>query len=128
MDSLPKHGSRVERDVLKSIFHREALLQNVASQAVLVQDGEVSKLHAHRIEGQPIGLVDLCNDLRVASVEAVDAIVEWRNIFSASPATRRPKPFNWNGQNYLVKMARDCDFLAAVPPLVDEFKVNKLLL
>ncbi|CAM9094247.1 unnamed protein product [Laminaria digitata] len=100
-----------ELEVLKCIMLRESYLERVTR---LSDDME---RRAQRSRGQvrdlPPGMVDLLDLLRVATLDAVEAISLWR----LSQATPTRAPFEWNGQNYLIKMLHDCDFLDRVEPL-----------
>jgi hypothetical protein len=114
-----------ERHVLKSIFAREATLQKIAGVAVFVQDGHLSMLSfvSEDESGENLGLVQLCDKIRYESVCVVEAIVLWRATQHLSPAFKS-KPFNWNNQNYLLKMQTDLNFLCAVPSLVEALRFD----
>lgn len=55
--------------------------------------------------------------LRGVSVDVVEAIVAWRGTGAAFP-------FLFEGENYLIRMLRDTDFLAKVPQLSDKCSVT----
>jgi len=89
----------LELNVLKSVLLREGYLRRLSS---------MSAASTHVL--QP-GLGDLLDILRIASVEVVENIAEWRK------GLTKPTPFMWNGINYLVKMPSDLDFLNKLKPL-----------
>jgi len=61
------------------------------------------------------GLLDSLVQIRSNSMDTVEAIEEWR---SSIDGGQNPTPFIWKGQNYLLKMTSDLDFLAMIKPLV----------
>ncbi|KAG5183622.1 hypothetical protein JKP88DRAFT_290304 [Tribonema minus] len=64
-------------------------------------------------------IADALDALRMASVDAVEAVQRWRRT-QPPPAA----PFMWNGVNYLLKMPSDLDHLDAVRPLRERFAFN----
>ncbi|CAM9579434.1 unnamed protein product [Choristocarpus tenellus] len=61
----------------------------------------------------PLGMTDLLDLLRLATVDTVEAISLWR-LAQEEPTL---KPFLWNGEDYLVKVLHDCDFLDSLHSL-----------
>lgn len=51
------------------------------------------------------GLIGLLDLLRTVTIDVVEAIGRWRETKAL------PRPFSWNGMNYLVKIPVDTDFL-----------------
>ena len=91
----------MELDVLKAILVRESYLRRLEHLAG--QRDAATKV--------PQGLPDLLDLCRIATVEAVEAVVAWREAQAA------PIPFVWNGINYLLKVPSDLDFLDRLRPL-----------
>ncbi|EQC31714.1 hypothetical protein SDRG_10507 [Saprolegnia diclina VS20] len=54
----------------------------------------------------PTDLLQALLQLRLASIDVVEAIALWRRILV------RPMPFVWRGTNYLLRMVHDTDFVA----------------
>ncbi|OQR95537.1 hypothetical protein THRCLA_22121 [Thraustotheca clavata] len=78
--------------VLRAIVVREACLDFALQLACEFTAPALDMLHA---------LIQL----RMASLDVVEAIALWRRILV------RPMPFLWRGHNYLLRMAHDSDFL-----------------
>lgn len=85
-----------ELEVLKAILVREGYLQRLAHASA---SGRISGAHL----GETVDLLDL---LRIATLEAVEAIGVWR-----IKTKRLLDPYVWNSVNYLLKLPSDVDFL-----------------
>ena len=62
-------------------------------------------MHFHSALQKVVDLLDL---LRVATVDVIEAIQEWRR------PQKGAHPFIWNGIDYLLKIPSDLDFLQKV--------------
>ncbi|KAE9006749.1 hypothetical protein PF011_g11435 [Phytophthora fragariae] len=88
-----------ELEVLKCVLVREGYLQRLGRASTA---GHISGAHL----GETVDVLDL---LRLATLETVEAVVAWRS-YKRSGATE-PEQFEWNGVNYLLKLASDLEFL-----------------
>lgn len=118
--------------VLKHILTRECLLSRLeavcdqlrkrfqllpaAAAATATSDGATAGLG----EGSE-GIVDLLSKMRAATVAVIEAISVWRKDMTSHP----PSAFVWHGDNYLLKITNDLNFLAGVQPLVDTLKARQ---
>lgn len=115
--------------VLKQILTRECLLsrleavcdqlrkrfQLVSAATTATSDSATAGLG----EGSE-GIVDLLSKMRAATVAVIEAISVWRKGMTGHP----PSAFVWHGDNYLLKITNDLNFLAGVQPLVTTLKVH----
>jgi hypothetical protein len=60
--------------------------------------------------------------LRVASVEVVEAVVNWRKSIAKKDKKLARVPFLYNRQNYLLKMILDLDFFGETHAIVSSFQ------
>lgn len=67
----------------------------------------------------PMVVQSLLDQLRSVSVQIIEAIEQWR-------AQTQTQVFQWRQVNYLLKMARDLDFLASMPVRVDALQQLRL--
>jgi hypothetical protein len=121
----------VQLHVIKCIALREGYLSRLESMAEYLQSssspalkrkGEGSSASRLGTSGSwslpvttlPAGMVDLLEVLRMASLDVVEAVMQWRLALDP-PAP--DEPYLWNGVNYLVKMGTDTDFLEGVSAL-----------
>jgi len=117
----------LELEVLKNILIREGYIVRVRDCVAEVLRGDSPGLRL--ADGS--GLLDLLINIRECSVEVVEAILSWRDGFLVPPNGRPgtsgnrglPPAFMYQGENYLLKMTYDLDFLAEVDTLVDALKV-----
>lgn len=115
--------------VLKRILHRECLLSRL--EAVCAELRKTCR-RPLTVGGLSVGTVVLLGDstedvvnmlssMRDATVAVVEAIAVWRE----GMVDRHPPPaFVWHGENYLLKVTDDLNFLAGVEPLVGALKVT----
>eukprot|EP00752_Nemacystus_decipiens_P009179 g8200.t1 len=115
--------------VLKQILTRECLLsrleavcdqlrkrfQLLPSASTAASDGVTAVLE----EGNE-RIVDLLSKMRAATVAVIEAISVWRRDMTGHP----PSAFVWHGDNYLLKITNDLNFLAGVQPLVNTLKMH----
>ncbi|CAB1117685.1 unnamed protein product [Ectocarpus sp. CCAP 1310/34] len=66
------------------------------------------------------GVVALLSRMRDATVAVIEAISVWRKDMTG----HLPPAFVWHGDNYLLKITNDLNFLAGVQPLVDTLKMH----
>ncbi|CAM9724568.1 unnamed protein product [Ectocarpus sp. 6 AP-2014] len=66
------------------------------------------------------GVVALLSRMRDATVAVIEAISVWRKDMTG----HLPTAFVWHGDNYLLKITNDLNFLAGVQPLVDTLKMH----
>lgn len=93
--AVPVADTGEELEILKCILVREGYLQRLVHAST---GGKVAGSHL----GDTIDLLDL---LRVATIDVVEAIGNWRRKLQAQ------EPYRWNQFNYLLKMPSDLDFL-----------------
>lgn len=67
-------------------------------------------------------VMDMLSSMRDATVAVVEAVEVWRDGMTGHP----PLAFVWHGENYLLKLTNDLNFLAGVEPLVAALKVGYL--
>lgn len=115
--------------VLKHILTRECLLSRL--EAVCDQLRKRFQLHpaaattvtsdsaTARLGESSEGVVDLLSKMRGATVAVIEAISVWRKDMTG----HLPSAFVWHGDNYLLKITNDLNFLAGVQPLVNTLKV-----
>lgn len=111
--------------VLKSILTRESLLSRLEDvcdalrkrsqhPAGTFDGGTVSP-----IEGAGV-VVGLLSSMRDATVRVIESVAVWRKDMIGHP----PSAFVWHGDNYLLKITNDLNFLAGVQTLADTLKVR----
>jgi len=130
----------LELTVLKEILIREDFIARIQES---VQ--EMSQEKSDVLSNESADMLKLLiSNLRESSVEVIEAVLTWRNDFcnTSRPVTSKkmlapsiPPAFFYHGQNYLLKMISDMDFLAkvgALPELVQipsgNMKRNPLLM
>lgn len=88
--------------MVKCILVREGYLQRLARAS---GDGKVSGAHL----GETVDVLDL---VRVATLEAIEAVVTWRTkVQRRAGGGQEAVPYLWNGVNYLLKIPSDLEFL-----------------
>lgn len=101
-------------EILQKIIVRERLLSELSR--LLKGGSDVSAVLSEAIE--------LIKALRYETVEIIEDIHNWQN------AQSTVRPFLFKGMNYLIKIARDLDFLDSYDDVVErfcfEFKCNPL--
>lgn len=109
--------------VLKRILVRECLLSRLETTCSELR--KQYRRHA-RVDGATgsfnesnEGIIRMLSQIRDATVAVVEAVLVWRRDASKSSS----QPFIWHGQNYLLKLTNDLNFLAGVEPLVVALKV-----
>eukprot|EP00941_MAST-03F_sp_MAST-3F-sp1_P004478 g4478.t1 len=93
----------LELEILKCILLREGYLRRIKDTCK-----KRNKMEPTAFFGRLVDLLDL---VRQSSVETVEAIVKWKH------AHDRPRSFQWNGINYLLKMPTDLNHLDTLEPL-----------
>ena len=122
MHSQASSSEGAESDVFKSIMVREGLLQRAinSSESLVNSDtssAEIPGSSSHTLMSEVVGL---CDKLRAAGVQVVEAMGRWKKLNernTAGGAEGEAAPFIYNGVNYLIKMISDCNFLKLVPLL-----------
>lgn len=113
----------IELLVLKRILLRECLLSRLEAgccqlrkqcRRPLASDSATDPLG-----GGAEGVVELLSRMRDATVGVIEAVAVWREDMDGRP----PSAFVWHGENYLLKITSDLNFLAGVEPLVAALKV-----
>jgi len=113
---------RVKSKALKSIKKREALLLQLNA-VVLCWPAQL-----HRPDVDPLGAVSrvfqpglsafqqaeatlstLASHLRIEGIRTIEKVAAW--MLFVSPGSAEPPEFIWNGQNYVMKMLTDMDFV-----------------
>ena len=114
-----------EGDVFKSIMVREGLLQRAinTSENLVNSDTSSAEIPGSSSYALMSEVVALCDKLRTAGVQVVEAMERWKRLNERDHAAARVEsgakdtPFIYNGVNYLIKMVSDCNFLKLIPPL-----------
>ena len=91
----------------RAVGYRETLLMQL--NAVVLhwprrQSAQRSAAEAARL------LKNVASELRTAGLRCVEKIVAW--VLVESKDCARPRPFLWNGRDYLLKMSDDLDFVS----------------
>lgn len=116
--------------VLKHILTRECLLSRLEAVCDLLRKrfqllAAAATATSHSATaglGEGVeGIVDLLSKMRAATVAVIEAISVWRKDMTGHP----PSAFVWHGDNYLLKITNDLNFLAGVQPLVNTLKVQQ---
>jgi hypothetical protein len=90
------------------VHHRESLLLQLNA-VVLHWPGEtISRRESKQTTDAVRILVNLSKQIGEAGLKCVEKIVAWVLVVSDSSG---PKPFLWNGSDYLLKMFSDLDFV-----------------
>ena len=112
--------------VLKRILARESLLSRLEDVCDLLR--KRSQHPAASFGGGTTSpregagvVVGLLSSMRDATVAVIEAVAVWRKDMIGHP----PSAFVWHGDNYLLKMTNDLNFLAGVQTLVDTLKVGR---
>lgn len=115
--------------VLKHILTRECLLSRLEAvchqlrkrfQLLPAVTATSDSAPAVRLKEGSEGILELLSKMRGATVAVIEAISVWRKDMTGYP----PSAFVWHGDNYLLKITNDMNFLAGVQPLVDTLKVS----
>lgn len=113
--------------VLKHILTRECLLSRLETvcgqlrkRFQLCPATATSDSSTARLGEVGNDIVNLLSSMRNATVAVIEAISVWRKDMTERP----PSAFVWDGDNYLLKITNDLNFLAGVQPLVDTLKVR----
>ena len=115
--------------VLKHILTRECLLSRLEAvchrlrkrfQLLPAVAATADSAATARMKEGSEGVVELLSKMRAATVAVIEAISVWRKDMTGYP----PSAFVWHGDNYLLKITNDLNFLAGVQPLVDTLKVS----
>ncbi|CAM9306717.1 unnamed protein product, partial [Chrysoparadoxa australica] len=122
-----------ELSVLRRVLIREGFIGRLEDLAAALKkeqkDSEDSgygektslkKALKQRSSSHLAGMLDLLVSIREASVECIEAITRWRQGSTEDP----PAAFMWRGENYLLKMRNDLNFLAGLEPLVKALNVS----
>lgn len=115
--------------VLKRILARESLLSRLEDVCDVLR--KRSQHPAGQFDGgdttsprEGAGVVvGLLSSMRDATVAVIEAVTVWRKDMIGHP----PSAFVWHGDNYLLKITNDLNFLAGVQTLVDTLKVRSLV-
>lgn len=83
----------------------------LVEKAIERREGLLTQLHSFlpldESSNKQLEVAELLAELRVASLEVVEAVLLWRD------ATHIVAPFKWKGQSYFSKMKQDTEFLEA---------------
>lgn len=114
--------------VLKRILNRERLLSRleVVCNGIRKRRRPLTEEFGHdsqQMGEENNGVVKLLSSIRDATITVVEAVAAWREGTVGHP----PSAFVWHGENYLLKITNDLNFLAGVEPLVDALKVTTSL-
>jgi hypothetical protein len=96
------NAAEAEADITMNITLREEYVARL--------DKLLSTASKAQLQKRLMKSLDLLDMLRMVTVDIIEAVVQWRHGL--------PKPFVWKGENYLLKITHDCDFLDNVKPLV----------
>lgn len=127
-DFQPHLGSdpAAELLVVKGILLRECLLSRLEAVCCDVRKrGPRCAAMPNEGPDKPLGenaeeIIQLLSRTRETTVAVIEAITVWRGEINQHP----PPPFLWHGENYLLKITNDLNFLAGVEPLSATLKVG----
>jgi hypothetical protein len=88
--------------VIKAVKAREECIAQIKD---MPDDQSLSKIEC----------VEALNNLTMLSIHVVECIQNWRQDLSAHNSALLTQPFNWKGENYLILMKSDLDFLKNSP-------------
>lgn len=114
--------------VLKRILHRECLLSRLETTCADLRkqfrrSAAFGGYAALALFGdRNAGVIDMLSRMREATVAVVEAVGGWREDMAAR---HPPLAFTWHGDNYLLKITNDLNFLAGVEPLASALKVHR---
>lgn len=116
-----------ELKVLKQIVKRENLKTSLQSSIDKVI--EAYNLKGIRMVRAPSrsDILSILTSIRNITVELVESICIWR--LSSGVVGETPKPFLWEGKNYLIQLQSDLDFMSEVKALYELLSIprDKLL-
>eukprot|EP00759_Apiculatamorpha_spiralis_P015655 PhF_6_TR2227/c0_g1_i1/m.3734 len=95
-------------NVLKHIHERENIVKKIKELAMDFTRGRIATLE---VQTKVLQLLWLHQQITLSIVEGIQ---EWRSLLT------RPYPFNWNKQNYFLKILEDCTF-------IDTCQLNNIL-
>lgn len=114
----------IELLVLKRILLRECLLSRLEAVCCQLRKQCRRPLALDSVassQGESTeGVVEMLSRMRDATVGVIEAVAVWREDMTGHP----PSAFVWHGENYLLKITNDLNFLAGVEPLVTALKVR----
>ena len=139
---------KAEINLYRTIIIREGLVSRAATLAAQLMSGDrkalgsfnpqllnpdsqtLNKLLGEEAPDVEPGLLEVLDQLRMATVNTIEAVVRWQTLSAKRRQTSRPgtaatdmteanepPTFVWNGRNYVSKIATDIDFLDGLPPL-----------
>lgn len=117
-----------ELRVVKCILLRECLISHLEAVCCDVRKRDPRRVAMpNQGPDKPLGenaeeIIQLLSRTRDTTVAVIEAIVVWRGENNQHP----PSPFLWHGENYLIKITNDMNFLAGVEPLSTTLKVGHL--
>ena len=121
-----------ELKVLKCILIREGILNNIqlSCEPWKNQTNKYSVLQ----KNESTVILDYLTQIRDVTVDLIEMVCMWR-LSMPNVDPDMPRPFLWEGENYLLRVISDLDFLAEIPPLVralgispSKMRVNPLML
>lgn len=111
--------------VLKEVLLRECLLSRLESECHQLRKQHsqppASGCSVRAADVDTTRVVELLSRVREASVAVVGAVQKWVETSTG----QLQHGFLWHGENYLLKIADDLNFLAGVAPLVAALKVRR---
>ena len=113
--------SGLELKVLKYIMIREGLVMSLTHACEkLVKLGERGVPVNNELKSE---ILDGLSQIRDSTVELLEIICMWR-LSSADNHPNEPIPFIWEGQNYVLKIVSDLNFMGSMQPLVELLSIN----
>ncbi|GMH77720.1 hypothetical protein TrST_g7571 [Triparma strigata] len=123
----------LELNVLKSVLIREGLLgklwdfaerANTSDEASMsTLEGSVKESLDEKLrDASGVSILQVLTQFRDITAKVCINTVEWRD---GSGGGDLPRPFLWHGENYILKMCDDVDFLSECDTLVSALKVEK---
>lgn len=124
----------LEIKIIKLILLRQSLLMTLRHMCDYLNERSLASSEPQPLlkdEGEKI--IQLLKKLRDYTVDLLELVQLWRQ--SSQSDSRAPLPFVWEGENYLLKVMIDLDFIADTPALVaalnigvDRYLTNPLML
>lgn len=108
----------VELKVIKLILKRESAIQSLYDMCT-----SKSKEYYELQNSTKTGILDRMLAIRNMTVEVIEMICLWRTTMVGALA-ENPRPFIWEGKNYILTMVNDLDFLSRVNGLIEIIGVS----
>ena len=109
-----------ELDVIRNILARESIILKLQNLCHKISQCDILVQSSMVLESE---LLDTLALMRATTVKFLETVSIWRESADTFDLTK-PRAFLWEGQNYILKIVRDLDFLADQQMLVESLQLT----